>query len=265
MKRSLQAPLHFRRLETKYLVPERLVGRFLDRIAPYVEGDPYLKAEGKGRTHYPVLSLYFDSLDLQSLREKDAGLLSRRKLRLRTYEEGFSEKKPCFLEIKRRHDFIVSKDRLSLSVGHLNGIGQMSHLLGNLLGKVEASEAVTAEAQVLRGWYNLQPTALVRYSRMPFVARHDRKFRVTVDLRLEGAWRPMSLWESHLHACMPRFAIIELKCNHAVPAWFHEAIQDCNLTRVAHSKYALVVRSLHPHLAEYRGEPQDTRFYPLAV
>lgn len=242
-----QAPLHFRRMELKYILPERQVRRFIDRIAPYTQPDPFLIQEGKGRTVYPVTSLYFDSVDYQSLREKDAGLLARRKLRLRTYEEKFSETLVAFLEIKRRYDFVVSKDRLSLSVGHLNGIDPMGHLLGHLLSRVEASEEVAAEAQMLRSWYNLQPTALVTYKRIPFVAKHDRKFRVTVDHALGGVWKPSRLiGELPVRSCMSGYCVVELKCSHSIPAWFHEVIQDLNMTRTAYSKYAMVVASLEP-------------------
>ena len=242
-----QAPLHFRRLELKYILPERHVGYFIDRIAPYTQPDPFLMQEGKGRTVYPVTSLYFDSIDYQSLREKDAGLLARRKLRLRTYEEEFGERSVAFLEIKRRHDFVVSKDRLSLSVGHLNGIDPMGHLLSHLLSRVEASEEVAAEAQILKSWYNVQPTALVTYKRIPFVAKHDRKFRITVDHALGGVWKPSRLiGELPVRSCMSGYCVVELKCNHSIPAWFHDVIQDFSMSRTAYSKYAMVVAGLEP-------------------
>lgn len=242
-----QVPLHFRRMEIKYLLPDRYLEQFMDHLMPYVKPDPFLEMEGKGRTVYPVTSLYFDSIDLQSLREKDAGLLSRRKLRLRTYEEEFSEQTPAFLEIKRRHDFIVSKDRLSLSVGHLTSAHPMEHVLGHVLKRVEASEEVTAEAEVMRSWYNLQPTAFVSYLRAPFVGKHDRRFRITVDRGLRGMWKPPRLMGSlPLRPCMSGYSIIELKCNHSAPAWFHDIVQDFGLVHTASSKYAMTVLSLDP-------------------
>ena len=246
---SRQVPLHFRRMEIKYFLPDRFLDQFMDRLMPYVKADPFLEQEGKGRTVYPVTSLYFDSIDLQSLREKDAGLLSRRKLRLRTYEEEFSESSPAFLEIKRRHDFIVSKDRLSLSVGHLTSAHPMQHVLDHVLDRVEASEEVTAEAEVMRSWYNLQPTAFVSYLRAPFVGKHDRRFRITVDRELKGMWKPPHLMGSlPLRPCMAGYSIVELKCNHSAPAWFHDLVQDMGLVHTASSKYAMTVLSLNPFL-----------------
>ncbi|PIR53244.1 hypothetical protein COU76_02010 [Candidatus Peregrinibacteria bacterium CG10_big_fil_rev_8_21_14_0_10_49_10] len=240
-----RSPLHFRRIELKFLLPNRLIPAFVDRISPYTDLDPYLVEEGRGRTQYPVTSLYFDSADLHSLYEKEAGLLSRRKVRLRTYEEEFSPNAYSFIEIKRRHDFIVSKDRLSLSIGQLNDSLPMSGLLDHLLKRVEATEEVTHEAHVLQGWYNLQPTVLVTYHRMPFVGMQDERFRITIDTDLRSVWKPSTFLGSHLYAlCTPGYSVMEIKSNHALPAWFHDIILDFQLTRTAHSKYSLSVENL---------------------
>ncbi len=236
-------------MELKYLIPDRFIPVLIDRMAVYTQPDPFLLQEGKGRTSYFVTSLYFDSIDLHSLQEKEAGLLARRKVRLRTYEETFTEKSRSFIEIKRRHDFVVSKDRLLLKDTRLHSTVPMSQLLGDILQHVDASEAVTAEVQALRSWYNLQPTALVQYRRTPFVGMQDRKFRITIDSDLQGAWKPMSLFGPQiLTPSHPGWSVVELKCNHFVAAWFHEIIQDLQFVRVSHSKYALVVESMRERL-----------------
>ena len=113
-------PLHFRRIELKYFLPDRFLTHFVERISPYTEVDPYLVREGLGRVSYPVTSLYFDSYDLQAFHEKEDGLFYRRKIRLRAYEDEFAEASPAFLEIKRRLDSVVIKDRLSLPAGSLS-------------------------------------------------------------------------------------------------------------------------------------------------
>lgn len=242
-KSTSGSPLHFRRVEVKYRVPDRVVPSIIEQLSPYVTFDPYLP---EGKDSYPVTSLYFDSQDLQSLREKDAGLLSRRKVRLRTYGSVFGIGSPCFLEIKRRHDFVVSKDRLVLPEGALKE-DVSSRVFSSTLHSI--SDAVALEAKMLAAWYGLQAMALVRYRRIPFVGRHDRRFRVTVDTNLEGAWRPPNvLGFEGFHRCLPGESIIELKFNHAVPEWFHAIVQNMELVRVSNSKYATVVQSLRPSL-----------------
>lgn len=236
------SPLHFRRVELKYRVPDRIIPSFIEAISPYVSLDPYLA----GGDSYPVTSLYFDSLDCKSLYEKDAGLLSRCKVRLRTYAPTFIKGVPCFLEIKRRHDFVVSKDRLVLKDG-IREVGSASQVLTPLLHG--NTDAVALEAQMLASWYGLQPMAFVRYRRIPFVGRHDRRFRVTVDTHLEGAWRPPFInGFDRFQRCAYGESIVELKFNHAVPQWFHATIQDFDLVRAANSKYATTMQSLRPSL-----------------
>lgn len=241
--------MHFRRIELKYALQNKHIPRFIERIAPYTQPDPFLVAEDTGRRAYPVTSLYFDSIDLHSLHEKDAGLLSRRKLRLRTYENYFSTNSYAFLEIKRRHDAAVSKDRLSVSLQEMHETLPMAELLHALLQNVEAEQAVTHEAHVLENWFNLQPTTLVSYQRTPFVGMQDRRFRITIDSNLQAAWKPYQLFGEQLfHQCHPGLSIVELKTNHAAPAWFHKILQDFNLHRIAHSKYTLSTLALREKL-----------------
>ena len=257
-------------------MPERFVEQYIERITPFTDLDPFLLSEGKGRTWYPVTSLYFDSADLQALFEKEAGWLSRRKIRLRTYDDWFSESGNTFLEIKRRYDFLVSKDRLQLSIGSMDWVTYKTGFLNHLLKRVEASEDVSAEAETLRAWYNLRSTALVKYRRMAFVGKEDRNLRLTIDSHLQGMWRPPSLigprpysscgmdvvtpnliaYGAHVHdgimSTLPAnsWNIIEFKCNHSIPGWLHQIVKDMELTRSAYSKYAMVVRALRPQLFE---------------
>lgn len=245
----MSSPLHFRRIELKYILPVRHVPAFLERIAPYTEEDPFLVEEGKGRSQYPVTSLYFDSWDLQCLREKEAGLLRRWKVRLRTYHPTFEKDSDAFLEIKRRCDLTISKDRIGLPKGILKNPVSMPMLLGSLLDKAEKDGDVLSESQLLRVWYGLKPTCFVSYLRTPLVGKQDRRFRITIDSHLEGAWRPRALLGDQMkHAVTPGFCVVELKCDHAIPAWFHDIVQDLELRRESHSKYAMVMQRLMPNL-----------------
>jgi hypothetical protein len=279
-RRQTATPLHFRRFEFKYVVPERFVAELVDRISPYTDWDPFVAAQG--RTSYPVTSLYFDSFNLQSLFAKEAGWLSRRRIRLRTYEETLRADNTMFFEIKRRHDSLVSKDRLPLSLGEGEVAGPAN--LRQLLGLTrDRRRDVVDEARTLDAWYNLQPTALVSYDRVAFVGKADRKLRLTFDRDLKGVWRPWTLGgdmpyrRCGIHPILPRLmsygahqsrgpnpleanshVIFELKFSEAVPAWLHRIVMDMNLVRSAYSKYAFVVRDLRPNLFDAHDDaPED--------
>jgi len=249
-------------LELKYFLPERFLTHFLDRASPWTETDPFLVHEGTGRVSYPVTSLYFDSYDLQAFDEKENGQLFRRKVRLRTYEETFSEQVPSFLEIKRRLDAVVVKDRLTIPSGTLNDSVPMSGLLRHLLQHADGDDRIRNEAHMLTGWLNLQSTAIVRYQRYALVSRADPNVRVTIDMGLEGLWRPAYILgelmlrsignvnATGMNGISGCYGMLEIKCNRAVPGWFHRLVQDLELMRTAYSKYFLVVSALRPHVFE---------------
>ncbi|MBA2724806.1 MAG: polyphosphate polymerase domain-containing protein [Actinobacteria bacterium] len=273
-RRLVASPLRFRRIELKYVIPERLVEQFTDRISPFTEFDPFLKATG--RSSYPVTSLYFDSFDLQCLFEKEAGLLARRKVRLRTYDGDFSTEGTAFLEIKRRHDFLVSKDRLPLSIGDEEEGSSPRGTLRHLLRRVkEVGQHVIDEAKTLDAWYNLRSTAMVAYDRIAFVSKEDPELRLTIDRDLKGVWRPPALRgpmpyrRCGIHPVIPRlvaygthrapgpdpleataYSIVEFKFASGIPGWLHNIVIDMQLMRSAYSKYAFAVRNLRPNLYE---------------
>lgn len=273
-RRQAPTPLHFRRVELKYIVPERRTAELVDRIAPFVDTDPFLIA--RGTTSYPVTSLYFDSFDLQSLFTKEAGWLSRRRIRLRTYHEFFQPGKTLFFEIKRRHDFLVSKDRLPLTLTDADiDLASRTTLRRLLMLARDGSQDSYEEALLLDAWYNLQPSTLVSYEREAYVGKADRDLRLTIDRKLKGVWKPLGLVGSPpyrrcgVHPTLPRlmaygahqargpnplsaseYVIVELKFTHAIPAWTHQIIMAMNLQRSAYSKYAFVARDLRPNLFE---------------
>lgn len=259
---SPRAPLHFQRIELKYFIPYRQIDHFVDRISRRTDVDPYLMKEGLGRTRYPVTSLYFDSYDLAAWDEKEAGQFFRRKIRLRTYQDEYSTTSPVFLEIKRRLDAVVLKDRISLPAGVLQDDMAPNRLLPYLLSKAKEQDATALEAHMMLGWLNLQPTAIVRYQRMALVAKEDPNMRITVDHHIQGVWKPPSIMgnvpmrsvdninATGMNGIGGKYALLELKSNGGIPGWLHEAIQDMELNRTAYSKYYLVVLGLRPELTQ---------------
>ena len=257
-----RAPLHFQRIELKYFLPYRSLDHFIERVSRRTNVDPYLVKEGKGRTRYPVTSLYFDSYDLAAWDEKENGQFYRRKIRLRTYDDEFSETVPCFLEIKRRLDAVVIKDRISLPAGVLTPRVPVTQLMPYLLARAQGQQATALEAHMMLGWLNLQPSAIVKYQRTALVAKEDPHTRITIDHQIQGIWRPSQILgevpmrhvdninATGMNAISGKYALLEVKSNNVIPAWLHQVIQDMELARVAYSKYYLVVLALRPSLQE---------------
>ncbi len=217
---------------------------------------------GLGETAYPVTSLYFDSMDLMAFFEKADGQHFRRKIRLRTYHREFSRDDASYLEIKRRLDSVVIKDRLKVPADTFTPSIPMSALLRRIFEHAEPEGPTENEAHMMAGWLNLQPTALVRYQRYALVGKEDPNTRVTVDRNLEGIWSPPALLgplnyraidnvlAQGMDGIAGKYSILELKSNYMVPAWFHDIVCELELMRTAYSKYFLVVWALRPQLVE---------------
>jgi hypothetical protein len=126
----------------------------------------------------------------------------------------------------------------------------LTGLLDALLANAEAADGILAEARMLQANYSLQPTTLVSYHRHPFVGKHDRRFRITIDHRIAAAWKPRELLgEDMLTPVHPGWSIVEVKFDHAVPAWFHDIIEDLELVRTSYSKYAWATYGMRERIA----------------
>jgi len=99
------------RLEFKYLVPWGELDRLRRALAPFVEIDSFAGAEPDQQ--YTVRSIYFDTPGLACYVQKEAGIHTRRKLRIRGYGAP-REDSLVVLEIKRKLDMRVSKNRAFL-------------------------------------------------------------------------------------------------------------------------------------------------------
>jgi hypothetical protein len=220
------------RHECKYLVAEERAAGLRRFFAPHIEPDPFTRNHGGS---YPIASLYFDTPTWRLHREKAEGQRSRFKLRIRTYGNGDAD--PVFLEIKRRHDAVISKSRCCLP--------------RSLLARVLRSEDVSAEIEPsARNVYaefarlsveiGARPVLGVRYQREAFIGVHDTRARVTFDRRMQFRVGDATIqvdgegWENLGLAQV----ILELKFTGRCPAWMSAAVARYELHRISYSKYS---------------------------
>jgi hypothetical protein len=224
------------RHELKHLVSEAQALAITRYIAPLVSPDRH-PAGGS----YRIVSLYLDSPDLLLCRQSLEGVKNRFKLRIRSYAEELSD--PCFCEIKRRVNDVISKTRAVVS----------PRTLGELVSPVVARELRSADAcgaleQFLyyRRLIGARPTLFVRYQRQAFEGSAPNRVRITLDRDLEYAtpherrlcvtgspWRPI-----HREGVV----VLEIKFTGFYPAWVSRLAGMFNLWRQSISKYALLLR-----------------------
>src|SRR3990167_6097069 len=106
--------LRFERYEYKYLLDVEQYQRVKKALAHFLVPDSAVAGIPHGV--YEVISLYYDSPRFFYYWEKIDGASRRKKIRVRTYRRNGKDFSPdIFLEIKRKRDAVILKDRLQIS------------------------------------------------------------------------------------------------------------------------------------------------------
>lgn len=225
--------LHVRRFEFKYLISNRQLDPIRKSISNFVVADPFAR-EAKGGI-YPVSSLYFDNFGFFSYYEKIDGIKNRKKFRIRSYEKKLSSYSNVFVEIKKRDEVIIFKDRSCVpirNVIHALELGEYDELLN--AGEKDVS------AQFLYYFIrkSLKPVVLVTYNREAYFDSRNYSFRLTLDQNLRAQRSPnIDFKQGDSDEILPGYSLLEAKFNRIMPAWFGEIIKQHNLNRISFSKY----------------------------
>lgn len=229
------------RHECKFVVPESVAARILQRVGPFVQPDPFA---ANSPTHtYPIASLYLDDPHNTLYRETVEGRPTRYKLRVRSYSDDPT--KPVFLEVKRRVDRVVQKLRCPVPRSALPALlaGQTSVLDGLPDQKLASLREFLRLQQLSRA----VPRILVRYDRQAYVGRDEEDLRVTFDRRLAAlpqADAVVRVVDGHYESLPPQGIVLELKFTDRCPHWMLDAVRACELRRTSFSKYCKSVDAM---------------------
>jgi hypothetical protein len=227
------------RSELKYYVPDAHRDALRAALRPYTTLDPHGAGyEGRG---YTVRSIYLDTPTLTDYHAKKAGLKTRHKVRIR----GYNTYRPgdwVFLEIKRKIDQSVSKNRAPTSLKNLAPLFETADVERYVYAD---AHYVQAHADARRFFFyvlrdHLRPTAMTVYEREAFLGRFDPTLRVTFDANLRGAAYPSPsrlFCEEQLRTVRPGFFILEVKFNTYLPGWLKNLLGRHGLRQRAISKY----------------------------
>jgi SPX domain protein involved in polyphosphate accumulation len=230
--------LQLQRFELKYIVSESMAVAARDFVRAYLNLDPF--SHGKAQFSYPIHSLYLDSPDLKFYRQTANGEKNRYKLRVRYYDED--EAAPAFLEIKRRSDNAIFKQRCPI---HKSAVSTV------LAGAMPLpSMVLSGDPQHIRALERfvrfvvedqLRPTGHVAYRREAWISAHDNSVRVTMDRDIRFDSNPTTDLTTNMAKPVRPFgnhAVLEIKFTGRFPAWFAEIVRACGLTRGSAAKYA---------------------------
>lgn len=233
------------RYEVKYVLTEAQALAIRQSVDSYVTDDIHAGAHHE----YPVVSLYYDAPGLPMYWSSVRGEKNRRKLRVRWYDTG--EPSQLFLEVKRRVDRVVGKDRCALDGNTGNAFLQRNAMA---LSTIEAMGPKDThgfyEFRDLYERIGCTPRVLVRYSREACVGAHGEPVRLTFDRHLmcspcleyaSDTWKKKLPWyEVPAHP-----VVFEVKFTGPFPGWVTQLVRRFHLTSRSVSKYVLAIRELN--------------------
>ena len=215
------------RYEYKYFVTQAELASLRPILSSLMTHDP---GSGTERT-YPVNSLYFDNIDREDESEKMSGIKTRKKIRLRYYDD-FSTFK---LEIKHRNDLLINKKSIIIDSSDAKKL-----VNGKIPNKPNKSLAtflsiMSAEAR--------KPLVVVCYDREAYTLPYNN-IRITFDTNVASLGSNTNIFIDNVK--IPVFLdnrqILEVKFNNFLPHYIKSALSSIISERFAISKYAYSLR-----------------------
>lgn len=236
--------LHFQRFEFKYFLSFEQFREIRKQLSRYVALDGFAKQSASG--FYEVFSLYYDSPKFYYYHEKIDGARNRKKIRLRTYRVDGTLAGPLFLEIKRKFDAVILKDRIVLNRAAYDNLMRTNSFSAVGFLQDQNAEKVVQEYDVERFRRSLAPKVLVRYRREPYLGRFNKNFRVTFDYNITACESEDIFAQTHDRSVLADGVVMEIKFNGRLPRYIREIIESYNLERVAYSKYCKAAEACYP-------------------
>lgn len=244
------------RFEYKYIIPNIYMDPIRKRLIPYVNIDDF--AKDKIGHEYTVRSIYFDTPGLQYYYEKVEGIKNRKKLRLRGYGFDEEDENTVFLEIKRKFDVPLLKNRAKMSYSDAKNIFsnlEMNRYSINCESEKYMDGAIKFLYHITSK--NLRPVVLVIYEREPYLEKFDPTVRATFDKNLRCFAFPAinELYEEeHVSQTLNSSFIMEVKFNDHFPDWFKPIVTDFNLVQRSASKYTMCIERLGIHQSNSKNK-----------
>ncbi len=216
------------RHELKYFINDterEMIKRRLDVLLPR---DSH--AVGGG---YKIRSLYFDDRWESAYTEKLSGVESRKKYRIRIYNDSDSV---IQLERKRKEGSCIQKVSAPLSRTETDML--LTGRYDFLLGRQEALCKDFYRECVVNG---MKPSVIVDYEREPYVYSYGT-VRITFDMHVRAGVFSDDLFDAKvpvLELMEPGQLIMEVKYTEYLPELIRDLLPVADSVQMAYSKYAL--------------------------
>lgn len=216
------------RNEWKYLIDTAQKEAVCSRLKPVMKPDPHAE-----NGVYMLRSLYFDDYFHSAYEEKNAGILLRKKYRIRIYNCSDRNIK---LERKKKFGSYIYKESASLTREEFYKIleGEYGFLL-------ESSQPLCREFYYECVSNVMRPRTIVDYERQPWIL-DEGTVRITFDMDVRAATGSYDIFDRTLPGLPvlePGKCIMEVKFTEFLPDFIKEILPDRASEFAAVSKYVL--------------------------
>jgi hypothetical protein len=217
------------RHELKYYISYYEFENLRNRLRPLVNHDK----NSVNQDGYHIRSLYFDTMYDTALYEKNAGVHSRNKYRIRIYNKS---DKVIKLERKSKYNQYICKESMNLSRVEYEQIMNRDF---NFLK--ERDSQLGSDFYFLCMSENMQPKIIVDYIREAYIYEFG-DVRITFDKRLMAGVNSFDIFNPELvtvDSLRNQSIVLEVKYNEFLPAHIQNIIQIGSHQRSAISKYVI--------------------------
>ena len=192
-----------------------------------------LQDEHNGTHGYIIRSLYFDTPYDDDYFEKQAGIETRKKIRLRCYNPGHDY---AMLEMKQKQGAQQLKRSLRITKGDA-----LKLISCDFSPLITYKEAFAKEMYAIMQYRCYRPKTIVQYNRKAFIAK-ENKIRITFDNNIVSTESSFDLFSSKLNmnpVLDPYDVIMEVKFNGFLLGYIRQMINSIDKSELAVSKYCL--------------------------
>lgn len=215
------------RHEQKYYITLTQATELTDRLSKVMKFDRYSVDHGK----YLISSVYFDTPDDRSLSGTEAGLLKRKKYRIRAYNHDDSF---ISLERKSKRGSLGKKESVRIDRAIYDDI---MYRRGRSL--------LTLDSDLAREFYHMinvegyRPKTVVEYTRRAFVSDASN-VRITLDMNIKGSGAGTDMFldcGTFVYTVPPCWVVLEVKYDHFLPDHIRNLLPDASVMQSSCSKY----------------------------
>ena len=222
----------FKRYEKKFLINESQYNELIPKLLDYMNPDKYCQ----NNNTYSIYNIYYDTENNDVIRHSISKPYYKEKLRLRSYKVPTSKDDKVFLELKKKINGIVSKRRLSLT------LGEAYEFLYNQKRpdvKDYIDNQVLNEIDYYLSKTKVYPKVFIAYERNAFFCKNNPDFRVNFDSKVLTRRNHLLLEKGSFGEDVVGSGryLMEVKILGSIPLWFTRILSELKIYPTHFSKY----------------------------